>query len=1045
MGEKTEKSSQIFKEYFKEIRKRFITQDYTEGTLRTPFENFIGSLNNRYRLHQEPKRKQKLGAPDFVAYNMFRKIGYIETKDLNVNLDVELESEQIKKYKESINNIVLTNYSRFILIRNNQPILDVKLFSLPDLNDARFAISKEKAEELLELLETFFDYKLPTIKSARELSRELSKKAKLLKNLALEQLEEDISKAEKNESTSSLYDFYVGLKELIKDTALEDVADAYAQTITYGLFLAKLNSKEDTLRRETASSYIPKTIGVIKKIFLNISGDSIPPNISWIVEELLEILNATEKEKILSQIDFRGKKDKDPFTFFYEDFLSNYEPEKRKHLGVYYTPRPVINFIVNSVNLILKNEFNKMRGFAEDDVTILDPAVGTGTFLWLAYLLTLNELIDAGLRGIMKKKIENHILKDFYGIEILITPYIIAHLKLAMVLRKWGYELKDDERIPVYLSNTLEPTEEHGLLPFLRELTEESRIANELKIKKPILVIIGNPPYAGMSANKGKWITDLVKKGYTRADGTKDDGYYRVDGKPLGEKNPKWLLDDYVKFIRFGQWKIDKTGEGVLGFITNHSYLDNPTFRGMRESLVKSFDRIYILNLHGNSLKKETCPDGSPDKNVFDIKQGVAIAIFVKNRKFKDKKVFYKDLYGKREYKYAWLDKNSKNLYDLEWKELKPKSPYYFFIPVDVSLQDEYERHWKITDIFPVSSVGIVTARDKLTIKWTSEEIWETVSTFSKLDTETARERYNLGKDVRDWKVELAQKDLIDSGLDKERIMPILYRPFDTRYTYYTGKSRGFHCMPRPEVMRHMMQENLGLITPKQFKEEPGAFVTQQIAAHKTVSAYDINYLFPLYLYPDTSKKKLLSYTTEESERQTNISPEIFKFLSETYGEEVTPEEIFYYIYAVLYSNTYRTRYAEFLKIDFPRIPFVKDYETFQKLSEIGKELVDLHLMKNRLQTTTKFDVEGSNVVKNVKYKEGKVYINKGQYFDGVPEDVWSFYIGGYQVLDKWLKSRKNRELTSGEIEHFMQVVEVIKETITIMERIDNIDFLAQV
>jgi len=697
----------IFQNYFKEVRSRYLTHDYTEGTLRTPFENFIKSFSPSIRLIHEPKRTEGLGAPDFKAFYRSRKVGFIETKDLDKNLDNILESEQLKKYIESINNLILTDYCRFMLIRNGQKIFDFNLFTLADLDNAHFSISDDKIETFNRFINEFFSYKLPTISSAEELARELSKKAKLLKDFAKEQLEEDLKIAENNELPSSIYDFYEGIKELIKDISIEDCADAYAQTVTYGLFLARKNCK-DKLERINAASYIPKSVGIIKKIFINISGDAFPSDISWIIDDIVDVLNAANVEDILTKIDKRRKKDKDPIIFFYEDFLNFYEPEKRKHMGVYYTPRPVVNFIVNSVNSILKKYFDKPMGFAEDDVHVLDPAIGTGTFFWIAFLLTLKELKDAGLSGLIDEKIENHILKHFYGFEILITPYVISHLKLTDLLQKWHYNFKDKDRLQVYLTNTLEPSEIQGLMPFLREITEESRIANQIKLKKPILAIIGNPPYAGMSANKGKWIDDLLKKGYTRADGSKDDGYYTVDGKPLGEKNPKWLQDDYVKFIRFAQWKIDKSGEGVVGFITNHSYLDNPTFRGMRESLLNSFNRIYILNLHGNTLKKEKCPDGGKDENVFDIKQGVAIALFIKNDDFPDKKVFYADLYGVREDKYSWLDRHTAN--NTKWQEIEPVSPFYFFVPKNNELLEEYEKFWKVTDIFPVNSVGIVTS-----------------------------------------------------------------------------------------------------------------------------------------------------------------------------------------------------------------------------------------------------------------------------------------------------------------------------------------------
>lgn len=1018
-----------FQEYFKEIRKKYLSGDYTEITLRTPLENFVKGLNKDLDLIQEPKRTQKVGAPDFKAYRKNVKVGYIETKDLGKNLDEELGSEQIEKYRRSIDNIILTNYNRFILIRSNRTPFDFNLFEMSDLANPRLVISDEKIEKFLKLLGFFISYNLPTIKSAEELSLELSKKAKLLKELAKEQLEEDIQRVKNNESTSSLYDFYEGTKEMIKDISIDDCADAYSQTITYGLFLAKINCPS-ILDRNTAASYIPRSIGVIKRIFVNISGDLLPSNLSWIIDETIDILNASNIKDILSEIDVRGKTDRDPFIFFYEDFLSAYDPEKKKHLGIYYTPRPVVSFIVNSINLILKNDFNKSNGFADDDVTVLDPAVGTGTFLWLIYTLTLVELKNKGLGGLIRKKIENHVLKDFYGIEILITPYIIAHLKLSLVLKKWYYELKDNDRNQVYLANTLEPFESHGLIPFMREISEESKTANELKLRKKILVVTANPPYRGMSANKGQWIQDLLKKGYKLEDGSRDDGYYQVDGKPLGEKNPKWLQDDYVKFIRFAQWKIDTAGEGVVGFITNHNYLDNPTFRGMRQSLLNSFNRIYILNLHGSSLKKEKSPDGSKDENVFDIRPGVAIVLFVKNKRFKDKKVFYAELFGRREDKYYWLDRH--NVSNVQWKPLKPELPRYLFIPEDSSLRTEYDKYWKITDIFPLHNIGIVTARDDFTIKWAPEEMWQTVSRFVTTNPESARAIYNLGKDSIDWRVEWAQRDLRESGPIRERIIPLLYRPFDIRYTYYTGNSGGFHCRPRPETMNNMLQENLGLIFHR--REELAVpyshfLITDKIVEHGGLSSKTTCYLAPLYVYKDGVKSP-------------NINPELVSELTSKYGKTSNELDIVNYIYAVVHSNRYRTKYAEFLKKDFPRIPFTVDYNAFKQLREIGKELVNLHLMRTKLRSSVKFDVQGSNVVEFVEYKDRRIYINKEQFFDGVTESAWNFYIGGYQILIKWLKSRKKRELSSTEIEQFMQIVEIVNQTLEFMKKIDEIKFL---
>jgi len=532
-----------FQRYFKEIRRIYLQGDYTEWTLRTPFENFVKSLNSNYNLIQEPKRTKGLGAPDFKAFFGSRKVGFIETKDLGENLDEVLESDQLRKYTESVDNLVVTNYIRFILIRTGRKVFDFNLFSMSDLENASFVIPNDKVETFVQFINYFFGYKLPTITSAEELAKELSKRTKLLKELAKEQLEEDLKSVENGETPSSIYDFYLGIKELIKDINVEDCADAYAQTVTYSLFLARRNCPNE-LDRRNASFYIPKNIGIIKRIFINISGDEFPSNISWIIDDILDVLNAAKIGEILTKIDRRGKKDKDPIIFFYEDFLNYYEPEKRKHLGVYYTPRPVVNFIVNSVHSILKKYFDKPLGFADDDVKVLDPAIGTGTFFWIAFLVALNELKSQGLRGLINEKIENHILKHFYGFEILITPYVISHLKLTDLLQRWYYEFKNKDRIQVYLTNTLEPTEVHGLLPFLREITEESRIANQIKLKKSILVIIGNPPYSVSSSNKSRWILEKMKD-------------YK---KGLNERNIQPLDDDYIKFIRFAQWKIDQNG-----------------------------------------------------------------------------------------------------------------------------------------------------------------------------------------------------------------------------------------------------------------------------------------------------------------------------------------------------------------------------------------------------------------------------------------------------------------------------------------------------
>ncbi|MBW1701381.1 MAG: DNA methyltransferase, partial [Deltaproteobacteria bacterium] len=437
--------------------------------------------------------------------------------------------------------------------------------------------------------------------------------------------------------------------------------------------------------------------------------------------------------------------------------------------------------------------------------------------------------------------------------------------------------------------------------------------------------------------------------------------------------------------------------------------------------------------------------------NVFDIRQGVAIALFVKKQGKKGCKVYHSERWGLRDKKYEWLQKN--NIKKTKWKRLYPKSESYFFIPMDERLLKAYERFPKITDIFPLNSVGIVTARDKLTINWSTNEAWTTVQNFAKMDHELARIAYKLGKDARDWKVELAQKDLLDGGLDKSKIVPILYRPFDTRYTYYTGKSRGFHCMPRPEVMRHMLNKNLAIMTPKQSKETPGAFVTQNITGHKTVSVYDINYIFPLYLYPkkDNPQKQssgstlmLFEPPAEYSSKTPNQSPNIVNHLIKSFGKKTpTPEEIFFYVYAILYANIYRTKYAEFLKSDFPRVPFTKNPKLFWDMANHGERLTQLHLLQSSELNPpiAKSRGKGDNNIEKLKYdeKEKRVYFNQSQYFEGITKDMWEYQIGGYQVCNKWLKDRKGRELSANDIKHYCRIATAIQKTIDIQKKIDRI------
>jgi predicted helicase len=970
-------------------------------------------------------KKTEAGNPDFRVWDgKHSQVGYIEAKPPKANLDEIETSDQLKRYISTFPNLILTNFYEFRLYRNGlraadvllaRPYIPAKLKTIPPA---------EHTVEFLALVEKFFQFSLPTKFTAESLAKELATRTRFLRDQVIK---EELREASGTGAKRILGFYEAFQKHLISNLKPDEFADLYAQTITYGLFAARTRAN-GAFNRILAYDLIPKTIGILRDIFHFVSFDP-PEQLQATVDDIAEVLAVADVRNILQQY-FKEGKGSDPIFHFYETFLAEYNPDERERRGVYYTPEPVVSYIVRSLNTILKEKFGRQDGFATQSVTVLDPAGGTLTFLAEATKLAVGEFVSKYGEGSKGRFIEEHILNHFYGFELMMAPYAAGHLKMGYLLEELGHKLSGDERFQFYLTNTLEMEElAQTSLPGMASLSEESHLAGKVKKERPILVILGNPPYSGHSTNKGDWIRDQIET------------YKTVDGKPLGEKNPKWLQDDYVKFIRFAQWKIDQIGEGVLGFITNHSYLDNPTFRGMRQSLMNSFDEIYLLDLHGNSLKKEKAPDGSKDENVFDIQQGVAIALFVKRKRGTASKILmHSELWGTREQKYEWLTKHE--LKKTDWRKLKPAPPFYLFVPRDERLNERFQSYPGIPAIFPVNSVGIVTARDHLTIHWTFQQVWTTVLNFVSLDPEIARQAYELGDDALDWKIKLAQEDLKKSGPTKSNIVPILYRPFDIRFTYYTGNSKGFHCRPREEVMRHMLQDNMAVIMPRQFKEQSGAFATANIAGHKTVSAFDINYFFPLYTYPQTTGHDLFSQN-KSGERVPNLTPKLLEALTLAFKKDSGPEQIFYYIYAILYSNTYRKKYAEFLKTDFPRVPFTKDYKLFNTLAEKGEELVDLHLLKSRklVKPIARCEGSGNLRVDKITYDQlkARVHINPDKWFDGVSPEVWEYQIGGYQVSEKWLKDRKGRELFSEEVAHYSRVVTAIAETIRVQRFLDDL------
>ena len=976
------------------------------------------------------------GNPDFRLWNgTDRIVGYVEAKrPTEERLDDVENSEQLRRYRSTFPNLLLTNFLEFRLYRNGVREQTVLAARPLVLNQMQTAPPVERPEELSALLERFLDFALPRTFTAESLAVELAKRTRLLRDVVRDQYDAEA------DDPGMLRGFFDAFREyLIGSLTPEAFADLFAQTITYGLFAARIRAG-DGFNRRAAFDNIPHTIGVLRDMFRFISLGDLPEPLAWCVDDLAEVLAVADGPGILGRY-YREGKGSDPIVHFYETFLAQYDPDERERRGVYYTPEPVVGYIVRSLHGLLKSAFGLRDGLASDGVTLLDPAAGTMTFVAQAAQEAVAEFEAKYGSGGKADFIRQHVLKNFYALELMMAPYAVGHLKMSFFLEELGHRLEDDERMPFYLTNTLDWKElEESRLPGISALAAESRLAGAVKKEKPVLLILGNPPYSGHSSNKGDWIRGLI------------DDYKQVDGKPLGEKNPKWLQDDYVKFLRYAQWKIEQAGRGVVGMITNHSYLDNPTFRGMRQSLLRTFDDLYVLDLHGSALKKETAPDGSPDQNVFDIRQGVAIAFFVKrghaNMDGQDeqdgsKGVHHAERFGTRESKYDWLRAHDRG--STEWQTLRPASPHYLFVPRDEALEAAYNRFMPVPEVFPVHSVGIVTARDGLTVRWLADEVWNTVTVFPRMEPELARQGYELGKDARDWKVVMAQQDVRDSGPARERVTPILYRPFDVRHTYYTGRSRGFICMPRPEVMRHMLAgENRALCIGRQ-GHVVGAGEWNLVYCSQNIEDFNLFYRggnvnFPLYVYPFGPE--------QASARQPNLNPKLIAALTAAHGEAPAPEDVFHYVYAVLHAPTYRAKYAEFLRTDFPRVPFTENRAAFAKIAALGARLTALHLLDSPdLDTPTcRFEGAGDAVVARTRSQgfrydpaTERVCINKTQSFGPVPPAVHDYRIGGYQVCDKWLKDRKDRRLALDDIRTYCRMVTAIGVTLGIQGEMDEL------
>jgi len=1172
-------------QYIENLHQRYQAGNATEHTFRGDLQQLIESLVPNIRATNEPKR-QACGAPDFILTKKDIPIGFIEAKDIG---DKDLDGlkktgnkAQFDRYKTSLNNIFFTDYIDFHLFREGQFVTKI---AIAELTEKGIKPLTENFARFERLLKDFCTNLGQTINNSKKLAEMLAAKARLL----AEVIEKSLISDETHREDSTLKEQMTAFRQiLIHDITPKAFADVYAQTIAYGMFAARYHDPTlPTFSRQEAYQLIPKTNPFLKKLFGYIAGLDVDDRIKWIVDDLVNIFLACDVAEFFNVKPRLGVAphgvalQEDPIIHFYETFLSEYDPALRKSRGVWYTPQPVVNFIVRAVDDILKTEFNLPQGLADTSkiklpvgtpatanveakagvptgfegevhkVQILDPATGTGTFLAEVVKHIYNNF--EGQQGAWSNYVETNLLPRLNGFELLMASYAMAHLKLDMLLTETGYRTDarssfstTNERFRVFLTNSLEEQHPDTQTLFASWLSDEANGANQIKRESPLMVILGNPPYAVSSSNKGGWIQKLI------AD-------YK---KNLNERSYNSLSDDYVKFIRLGQHFIDKNGSGVLAYISNNSFIDGVVFRQMRKHLLETFDKIYILDLHGNAKKKETCPDGSPDQNVFDIMQGVSINIFVKTSKKEENKlgqVFHYDLYGKRNIKYAFLHEN--NLNSVSWNILQATEPNFYFVRKDFSGNLQYEQGFRIDSLFVQNSSGVETRKDSLVISISEKNLKTTIDDFKTLDIEQLTRKYHLDDNSRDWKISSAKKDILTNN---PQILNILYRPFDIRKIIYTGKTKGINGYPMYANFKHLiLGSNLGLIIKRGFDNPKSSFgfITTYISDRRAWSnpgMQGAENIFPLYLYPVKQDKQVLfknesaktnlrqrliqaeshfkmvsaffhktvepffkkiqnpdetnislyeehkslyeeaqaaveqlknqiniidsttivsNSNDNEIERIPNLNTEIVNQIAENLGlqfvseknltgfenlvglKTFAPIDIFDYIYAVLHSPSYREKYKEFLKIDFPRVPYpCKDAKycvsTFWQLVQLGGELRQIHLLESPLveKFITEYPVDGNHIVtkphfvlQNLTGFEnllglGRVYINENQYFDKVPEVAWNFYIGGYQPAQKWLKDRKDRKLEFTDIQHYQKIIVALCETDRLMKLIDTIE-----
>jgi predicted helicase len=1069
-------------QYVENLNTRYQTGISREHSYRGDLQNLLSELLPGILVTNEPARIE-CGAPDYILTKKEIPVGYIEAKDIGVDLQSKTLKEQFDRYRASLNNLIFTDYLDFHFYKDGQFVTKI---AVAEIQSGKIIALPGNFDTFNQLIKNFADTISQTIKSPEKLAAMMASRAKLMADV----IENSLNADDEAHTNSALKGQMLSFKTLlIHDITNRAFADIYAQTIAYGLFAARYHDPTlPTFSRQEAAMLIPKSNPFLRRLFQDIAGYDLDSRLVWIVDELVQIFLASDVADIMRNFGTRTKQE-DPVIHFYETFLAAYDPALRKARGVWYTPEPVVNFIVRAVDDILKTEFGLSQGLADTSKTkmktkvatkatadarskvkevdyeqevhkvqILDPATGTGTFL--AEVVKQIHKRFEGQQGIWSNYVENNLIPRLHGFEILMASYAMAHLKLDLLLTETGYKPTKDQRFRVYLTNSLEESHPDAGTLFAHWLSEEANEANQVKRDTPVMVVLGNPPYSGESANKGAWIMNLME------DYKKEPG-----GKiKLQEKNLKWINDDYCKFLRYAQQFVEKNKNGIVAFINPHGFLDSPTFRGMRWHLMKTFDKIYILDLHGNSRKKEVAPDGSVDENVFDIIQGVSINIFVKTSNENNRNlaiVNHFDLFGKRQHKYDFLISRSIN--SISWKILENSHPDYFLVNKDNALKNEYDKGFPVDALLTVNGVGICSKRDAVAFQMNKDALKKILEDFLSLDELNLKTKYLL-HDSQDAKVIDAINCIREYGNFEQNVRLALYRPFDNRWTYYTNKSHGFIARPAYFVQKHFLSNlpNYGLCFVKSGRnaDNQNYFISNKIVTKDVISSLDSINVFPLYLYPENSSQT----TINQTERTPNLNAAIVQQIATQLGlsfvpeketggnvcqansEEVRPEyrqtfaplDILDYIYAVLHSPAYRETYKEFLKIDFPRVPYPKDAQTFWALVVLGSQLRQIHLLESPVveKYVTQYPMDGDNVVRKIRYEAGNVYINETQYFANVPPAAWEFYIGGYQPAQKWLKDRKDRELGFEDILHYQKIIVALVETDRLMKEIDKVGVL---